>query len=362
MIIIWGTHTEDKHHGVVADECPNCARLRAFAVRDVYTAPHVYHITVGRWTFSGCIKRCWACRTEYYTNRDSYDGFLREAEADGLSMQELARRTNSRLVDPLDSRPNQMGIQIRDVWTSSTVSGSAASDQSDDRAKRPRRPAAADPHSSHRVLAILAIVVGVILAPGLSGGAFLLQREVDKFAGGPAEMTAAELLERGPQGAEFVRITDLQVEPEFWLEGGEQGRDRVCWLVAVPSGDLFLDQPNNVRPARLILLRTRDQERARHVDEIAMAGELTGWAKRADPRPTGDALAFFQRRYPGFDLGRVWVVQEGGPTTQTEVWCVHAVAAAAAVVVVIASGYLCWLRRAARRRPQSPGTRLTTCS
>ena len=102
FFIIWGTKSRETRHGVVGDYCASCRRVRAFTVYDLFTAPHVYYISLGGWTFRARVKQCWMCRGEFYARLKDYDDLIPELDAKRLSLRAIVERTNYPLADIME--------------------------------------------------------------------------------------------------------------------------------------------------------------------------------------------------------------------------------------------------------------------
>jgi hypothetical protein len=179
-------------------------------------------------------------------------------------------------------------------------------------------------------------------------------RDREAYRDGPTEVTAADLVERGPGEARYVHVTGLQFGSEYWQDGGKKGESRACWLAAAPVEDPPLDRPKNVPPARLLLIRVWDRDGGRRQLEVERAGEFTGLVGWGDPLPPGDARRFLARRYPGSHVDQTWVMREYEPPKLQEVWSSFALGACSGLVFVWGVGYYWWLRRAERLAPGPP--------
>src|SRR5438105_11676892 len=104
FFVFWGTKSRTDRHGIVGDLCGRCRSIKVFTVDDYYKVPHLYYISLGKGTFVGTIRTCWDCGGQFYCELESYDGFLNDSEGETLSMADILRRTNSRLVKVLESQ------------------------------------------------------------------------------------------------------------------------------------------------------------------------------------------------------------------------------------------------------------------
>ncbi len=72
MFIVWGTKIVYSTTGYVADFCPMCRDIRAFALRRVGAAGHVYYITAGQGKLVGYERSCQTCDTAYKAEPSHY--------------------------------------------------------------------------------------------------------------------------------------------------------------------------------------------------------------------------------------------------------------------------------------------------
>lgn len=78
MLIVWGRKIVYRRKGYVADFCPICRAKRAFELRRVGSAGHVYYISVGEGTLVGFQIKCRECGTVYDANPDNYAAISRK--------------------------------------------------------------------------------------------------------------------------------------------------------------------------------------------------------------------------------------------------------------------------------------------
>lgn len=107
-MIIFGTQGRDEARGLVADMCPQCQEVRAFAVIDQYEVPHVYWVNMGKGTLRGTAMRCVHCRTLCTFDQHKYREVMSCAEAEHADLETLVSRTHPRLLGAL---PVQAGSQ-----------------------------------------------------------------------------------------------------------------------------------------------------------------------------------------------------------------------------------------------------------
>jgi len=77
MFIVWGKTIKRQKLGYVADYCAVCRDLRAFHVKRVGSASHVYYISFGEGELVGYERTCQACNTAFDAVPDTYAGMSR---------------------------------------------------------------------------------------------------------------------------------------------------------------------------------------------------------------------------------------------------------------------------------------------
>jgi hypothetical protein len=89
MIFIWGKKLVYRQLGHVGDFCPMCRAPRAFMVRRVGLAGHVYYITAGEGELVGHERTCKECGIELNANPATYASFSKTV----LPLPELLAKT-----------------------------------------------------------------------------------------------------------------------------------------------------------------------------------------------------------------------------------------------------------------------------
>ena len=79
MFIVWGKTIKRQKLGYVADYCAVCRDLRAFQVKRIGSASHVYYISFGEGDLVGYERICQACTTAYEAVPDTYSGMSKES-------------------------------------------------------------------------------------------------------------------------------------------------------------------------------------------------------------------------------------------------------------------------------------------
>ncbi len=79
MFIVWGKTIKRQKLGFVADYCAVCRDLRAFQVKRVGSASHVYYISFGEGDLVGYERTCQACNTAFEAVPDTYAGMAKES-------------------------------------------------------------------------------------------------------------------------------------------------------------------------------------------------------------------------------------------------------------------------------------------
>ena len=101
-IIVFGSQGREEPRGLVADLCPTCQKLRAFAVLDLYEVSHVYYVSMGRGKLRDTVMRCVECRTVCRFEPHKYAAVVPQEEADYYSsLEQLTRRTSPHLLGAL---------------------------------------------------------------------------------------------------------------------------------------------------------------------------------------------------------------------------------------------------------------------
>lgn len=112
-MIIFGTKGRDDARGVIADVCPTCREIRAFAVIDQYEVPHVYWVSMGKGSLRGTHMRCVHCSGTFAFDAHKYREIMSCAEAEQSNLSELVRRTHPQLAGHLDQAPHCQGCGFR---------------------------------------------------------------------------------------------------------------------------------------------------------------------------------------------------------------------------------------------------------
>lgn len=89
MFIIWGKKLVYRKLGFVADFCPICRSIAAFAVKRVGLAGHVYYISMSEGELAGFERTCQTCATCFGTDTAKY----REIASTLASLPELQAQT-----------------------------------------------------------------------------------------------------------------------------------------------------------------------------------------------------------------------------------------------------------------------------
>jgi hypothetical protein len=71
-MIIWGTKRVVRSLGFAADFCPLCREVRAFEVKRIGMAGHLYYISFGKGALVGHLRTCTTCRTDLNATPDVY--------------------------------------------------------------------------------------------------------------------------------------------------------------------------------------------------------------------------------------------------------------------------------------------------
>lgn len=79
MFIVWGKTIKRQKLGFVADYCAVCRDLRAFEVKRVGSASHVYYISFGQGALVGYERTCQSCNTAFEAVPDRYSGMAKES-------------------------------------------------------------------------------------------------------------------------------------------------------------------------------------------------------------------------------------------------------------------------------------------
>ena len=103
-MIIFGTKGRDESRGIVADLCPSCQEVRAFAVIDQYEVAHVYFVGIGKGSLRGTSMRCVQCGTLCAFDEHKYREILPLTEAERSDLHALVSRTHPRLLGALGGR------------------------------------------------------------------------------------------------------------------------------------------------------------------------------------------------------------------------------------------------------------------
>src|SRR5262245_61284414 len=104
MFLIWGSTRRTVCRGVVADECPLCAEVRAFTLTDDYEIEPIWFMPIGPESLVASKRRCPACAITFDCQPEDYELVLPNQEAKGLTVEELLKRTNPILRTRLEAR------------------------------------------------------------------------------------------------------------------------------------------------------------------------------------------------------------------------------------------------------------------
>lgn len=100
MWIIFGSSTDVKELGAVADQCPHCNRLTPCFVTGQSQGVHVYFITLAEQvTAAECL--CSACGGRFRCELWRYNDFVPATEAHAIPLEVLLERTNPALMERL---------------------------------------------------------------------------------------------------------------------------------------------------------------------------------------------------------------------------------------------------------------------
>jgi len=98
--IIWGSSTNLKELGVVADQCPHCDQLAPCCVTGHVRGDHVYFITLNEQVIGGeCL--CSACGGRFPCDTGRYRDFVPPGDASSMTTETLLERTNPDLKERL---------------------------------------------------------------------------------------------------------------------------------------------------------------------------------------------------------------------------------------------------------------------
>jgi hypothetical protein len=125
-MIFWGTKEVLRGLGFAADFCPLCRDVRAFEIKRVGMAGHVYGLSLGEGELSGYIRTCTVCRSDLNATPDVY----RKLSDKPLAMSELAALTY----------PNLKESYAKRLAVEATVKTSAAQVSQADRSALIREP------------------------------------------------------------------------------------------------------------------------------------------------------------------------------------------------------------------------------
>jgi hypothetical protein len=101
MWLVWGTAKDQRELGVVAEQCPYCARLAPCYVTARVEGVHVYFITFAE-TATDAACHCGACGGLFHCELWQYERFVPPVEARDLPLETLLQRTNPRLKERLE--------------------------------------------------------------------------------------------------------------------------------------------------------------------------------------------------------------------------------------------------------------------
>jgi hypothetical protein len=77
MFIVWGKKIKKQKMGFVADYCVPCQELRAFEVKRIGSASHLYYVSFGEGDLVGYERICQTCRTSFDAVPDTYSGMAK---------------------------------------------------------------------------------------------------------------------------------------------------------------------------------------------------------------------------------------------------------------------------------------------
>ena len=100
-MIIFGTKGREEPRGIVADICPSCQEIRAFAVIDQFEVAHIYFVSMGQGKLLGTSMRCLECRTVCHFDANKYREIMPCSKAENSNLEELVSRTHPRLLAAL---------------------------------------------------------------------------------------------------------------------------------------------------------------------------------------------------------------------------------------------------------------------
>ena len=89
-LVVWGKREREKHLGYAADFCQLCRKIRAFTIKRVRRAGHIYFIPVERGTFLENRQTCTTCQTTRQCHLGTY---TRIASSFDGSIERLIRET-----------------------------------------------------------------------------------------------------------------------------------------------------------------------------------------------------------------------------------------------------------------------------
>jgi len=101
MFIVWGKKRIERKQGLVADFCPICREIRAFALIRVGLADHIYYVSFGQGKLAGYIIRCDTCGVAL---RVEPSRFTMAEKDPGAELETLIQRTFPRLRETLAGR------------------------------------------------------------------------------------------------------------------------------------------------------------------------------------------------------------------------------------------------------------------
>ncbi|MFZ6757951.1 hypothetical protein ACO0K9_12150 [Undibacterium sp. Ji50W] len=100
MVIVWGKKHVFTKLGYVADFCPLCRKPRAFEIKRIGLAGHVYYITVGKGDLVGYERTCQTCKTILNADLADYACVPKKNEP----MPALVKMSNPYMLDVLKDR------------------------------------------------------------------------------------------------------------------------------------------------------------------------------------------------------------------------------------------------------------------
>jgi hypothetical protein len=102
MFIIWGKLVKERKDGVIAGRCPKCGTIGLLDLFHQRHVPHVYFIPIGG---AGAVVSvstiCRECGGVAHWTPDTFRHFVRDEDADEMTLQEILDETNPTVADEL---------------------------------------------------------------------------------------------------------------------------------------------------------------------------------------------------------------------------------------------------------------------